>query len=260
MRLPGSYDVNKPYPVDMAGTGCAGGETTGSGGEYTVPSTKTAQQTQAILIGLSYVVSSSANPSCVAFTDDYVNSPEPAYINAVIDDVSAKYCVDKSKIFVNGYSSGAFETVTAGCSNADKIRGYGIQIGGGLRLHHAPCVGKPAAAMFVVGTLDTGNPIGPLSGTTGPNMIQNDSTGSAPARDEQLTRNGCQGNATGPWNATYPKCVKYTGCPDKYPVVWCVLEVNHGNGPMPMGADGGATVEKYRRQGMWDFYMSLPAP
>ena len=52
----------------------------------------------------------------------------------------------------------------------------------------------------------------------------------------------------------------YTGCPPKYPVVWCPLNVNHGNGPNPMGTDGGAVLEGYRLQGMWDFFNSRPAP
>jgi hypothetical protein len=61
------------------------------------------------------------------------------------------------------------------------------------------------------------------------------------------------------WNPAYPKCQIYTGCPAKYPVVWCPIDVNHGNGPNPMGPDG-ALVTTYRFQGLWDFYKSLPAP
>jgi poly(3-hydroxybutyrate) depolymerase len=171
-----------------------------------------------------------------------------------MDDIEAKYCVNTAKIFVNGYSSGAWEAVMTGCTNPDRVRAYGVQIGGGLRISHPPCMNKPAAAMFVVGTLDTGNPIGPLS------TPLHDSYGSAPARDFQLMRNGCVGTATATWNAKYPKCQLYTGCPAKYPVVWCPLEVNHGNGPNPMGADGGAILEGYRLQGLWDFFDSLPAP
>jgi hypothetical protein len=145
-------------------------------------------------------------------------------------------------------------------------------------------VQKPAAAFFVVGLLDDGNPIGPLA------TPKNDSIGSVAARDEMLKRNGCVAQdfqiidtcttragvspcAAGVqpgdtysnvphamWDAAFPKCHMYTGCPAKYPVVWCPLLVNHGNGPMPMGADGGTVVENYRRQGMWKFFMSLPPP
>jgi poly(3-hydroxybutyrate) depolymerase len=282
LRLPMNYDPTKAYPVDMAATGCAGNETTGSSGSYTLPSASGGQP-DSIQIGLSYVTSNAANPSCVAFTDDYVDSPEPEYISAVIDDVRAKYCVDNSKIFVNGYSSGAFEAVMSGCNDPDKVRAFGVQIGGGLRMNHPPCMNKPVAAMFVVGLLDTSNPIGPTA------TPQNDSIGSAAARDELLVRNGCvapgfqivdtcsqapnvpctTGVMNGDtfsnvphamWDPMFPKCQMYTGCPAQYPVVWCALLVDHGAGPNPMSADGGQTVESYRRDGMWKFFSSLPAP
>ena len=123
-----------------------------------------------------------------------------------------------------------------------------------------------AGIMFVVGLADTGNPIGPLT------TPQNDTLGSFQARDELLKRNGCVaqdfaltttdamkfGNAPHEmWDAAYPKCQKYSGCPAKYPVVWCPLDVNHGNGPNPMGGDA-ALVEPYRRVGMWKFFSTLP--
>jgi hypothetical protein len=288
VRLPSGYSPDKAYPVDLEGTGCAGGETTGSSGEYSLPAMT--GQTEAIQIGLSYVTSSAANPSCIAFTDDYVNTPEVQYINAVIDDVSAHYCADKNRFFINGYSSGAFESSMAGGANADKLRAIGLQIGGGMRMKHPPYSTHPIAAMFVVGLLDQGNPIGPLA------TPLNDTIGSVAARDEILVRNGCvpagtpivdtcahgamvAANETNPlpctagvadgdtygsaphtmWDAAYPKCQMYTGCPAKYPVVWCPLLVNHGNGPNPMGADG-TMVENYRRTGMWKFFSSLPEP
>jgi poly(3-hydroxybutyrate) depolymerase len=284
LRLPQNYDFSKAYPLTLEGTGCGGGETTGSSGEYSVPrgSSASAVQSEAIQIGLSYVDSSSATPSCPMFATDYVDSPEPAYLRAVINDVEQKYCVDPSRIFINGYETGALLANLASCTNPDEIRGIGIQIGGGLEMQRPPCMAKPVAAMFVVGLLDLGYPIGPLA------TPQNDTIGSVAARDELLHRNGCvapdfqivdtcsaganlpctTGVADGDtysnvphqiWNPTYPKCQMYTGCPAKYPVVWCPLSVNHGNGPNPMGTDG-ALVNTYRFQGLWDFYKSLPPP
>lgn len=264
LRLPQNYDVSKPYAIDIAGTGCGGNATVGASGDYILPPMST--QTDAIQVALSYVPSSTVN-TCATFADDFTNSPEPMYLNAIIDELEAKYCIDKNKVFVNGYSSGAWEAVMSGCTNQDKVRAYGVQIGGGLRISHPTCLDKPAAAFFVVGTADTGNPIGPLDAPL------HDSYGSAPARDEQLVRNGCvasdfafthddvYGNAPhAEWNPAYPKCQMYTGCPAEYPVVWCPLDVNHGDGPNPTGTDGGAILASYRLTAMWEFFMSLPAP
>jgi hypothetical protein len=288
VRLPMNYDLNKAYPVDMEGTGCAGGETTGSSGEYALPATL--HQAEAIQIGLSYVTSTKAEPSCVEFADDFPNSPEPAYLHAVIADIQSRYCVDTNRIFINGYETGAAESELAGCTNADEIRAFGVQIGGGLHLNRPSCKQRPVAAMFVVGLLDLGEPIGPLA------MPQNDTFGSVTERDELLHRNGCvapdfeivdtcphatmlanggfalpcapgvsDGDTYGNvphqiWDPAFPKCMTYTGCPAKYPVVWCPLLVNHGNGPNPMGPDGGMIIENYRRTGLWKFFSTLPDP
>ena len=250
LKLPQGYDGTTPFPVTIAGTACAGGETVGSSGEYSVPMGTVNAGSDAIRISQSYVVSDSVSP-CVGFADDFTNSPEPAYIHAVIAEVEANYCVDTSRVFINGFDAGAFQAVSAGCTNAAELRAYGVQIGGGLRLHHALCDNHPIAAMFVVGTQDTAEPIGPLP------MPENDSNGSAPARDELLARNGCAGSDTAPWNPSYPKCVTYSGCPAAYPVVWCPLDVPHI--AEATGSDA-ALVPMYRIQGLWDFYMSLPAP
>jgi len=244
VKLPDGYDSTTPYPVTIAGGPCAGNETSGANGEFVVPNKQGAGM-GAIKIAESYVVSDAVS-SCNGFADGFTTSPEPAYLHAVIAEVKARYCVDGSKVFINGFDSGAFQAITAGCTSSTELRAYGVQIGGGLRLHHPPCADHPIAAMFVVATQDTADPIGPLA------TPLNDSLGSAPARDDLLARNGCAGDATAPWNPTYPKCVTYTGCPPAYPVVWCPLDVDHGGGSDP------TQVALYRYQGLWDFYTSLP--
>jgi hypothetical protein len=126
VRLPTGYDPNTPVAVDMAADGCGGNETVGSSGDYTLPSVvgQVGGQTEAIQIGLSYVVSNSVNTCAGEDAYDFVNSPEPEYLNAVIDDVSTRYCVDKNKVFINGYQAGASESIMAGCTNQDKLRAY----------------------------------------------------------------------------------------------------------------------------------------
>jgi len=244
IRLPKNYDITKAYPVAIGGSGCGGSETVGSEGGYSVLGL-TAGETEGIQVSMSYVPSAAVN-SCAGFADDFTNSPEPPYIHAMIADLEAKYCVDKSKIFLSGYSSGAWQATLSGCTNNDELRGYGVQIGGGLRLKRPPCKPNPIAAMYVVGTMDTANPIGPLA------TPNDDSYGSAPSRDDILKRNGCTGTATAMWDPTYPLCVQYTGCPAKYPVVWCEVPFGHNPGPTAPGLD------LYRYTGMWKFYSTLP--
>lgn len=119
---------------------------------------------------------------------------------------------------------------------------------------------------MVEGLQDTSNPIGPIMP-----VDQNlDSTGSAPARDEILKRNGCvapdfvfdysdttkkQGNAPhAQWDPAYPTCVKYTGCPAAYPVVWCALSCGHQCDNETING----TKYDYKA-GIFKFFSSLPA-
>lgn len=246
MRLPTNYDPNKAYPITIGGSGCGGPETVGSEGGYS-PLGTGAGETEAIQVALSYVLSSAANSDCggAVFADGFVNTPEQQYLEAVVKDVQAKNCVDTKKVFLAGYSSGAFEAVTLGCANSDILRGYGVQIGGGLRIDHPACKG-PIAAMYVVGLQDNDNPIGPLA------QPKNNSLGTAPGRDELLTRNGCTGSEHKPWDAAYPDCEIYTGCPAQYPVVWCAIQSGH----LPDAKD--PAVGKYRYDGLWKFWSTLP--
>ena len=155
-------------------SGCGGTETVGSEGGYSPLGTAGPDAGRAD--HLSYVLSTAANSDCggAIFADDFVNTPEPAYLQAVIKDVAARFCIDEARVFLSGYSSGAFETITLGCASSDILRGIGIQIGGGLRIKHPPCKPNPVAAMFVVGLQDTENPIGPLA------TPLHDSLGTAP--------------------------------------------------------------------------------
>jgi hypothetical protein len=250
LKLPSLYDPNKSYPVTIAAPSCGANETIGAGGENAVP---VGTQSEAIEVSLSYVVSSSATPDCVGmFADDYPNSPEPAYIHAVIADVEAHFCADASRIFVNGSIEGSFLAMLAGCTNTDEIRAYGVQTGGGLRLKRPACKAHPVAAMYVVATGDNWYP---LQGFMPPQL---DHIGLVASRDDILQRNGCVGSDTTPWNAAYPKCVSFTGCPTKYPVVWCELDAHRASVNFT-GLDA-ITLENERQKGLWDFYNSLPLP
>jgi poly(3-hydroxybutyrate) depolymerase len=236
LKLPVNYDPKRAYPINIAGGGCGGDEFSGQNGGLTaLPN----GQSEAIQVGLSYVYSGGA-----CFEDNHVNSPDLPYFDAVLKDVQARYCTDKSKVFVSGFSSGAWEAFMLGCSRAGTVRAIGTAAGG-LRLTRPPCSGVPIAAMMVAGIRDEDNPIGPLT------EPKHDSYGSAPSRDEILLRNGCVGNENVPWDPAFPDCVKYTGCPAAFPVVWCAIDDGHSSGH----PNGGAN---YSGEGFWKFWMSLP--
>jgi poly(3-hydroxybutyrate) depolymerase len=239
VRLPANYDKTKSYAISMGGGGCGSGDgKSGNGGGLTALSKG---ETDAIQVGLSYVWKGGA-----CFADDYTNTPDPAYFDAVLADLEAHYCVDEGKVFMDGYSSGAFETYMLGCARAGVIRGIGTAAGG-MRIQRPACTDVPVAAMMLNGLQDMENPIGPLT------TPKNDSYGTAPARDDILKRNGCTGSDSTPWDPDYPGCMKYTNCPPEFPVVWCTYDDGHGTGN-PAGA-----AHSYSGEGFWKFWSSLPA-
>jgi hypothetical protein len=250
VRLPTGYDPSKPYAVTFGGGGCGGSAQNfagNPGGGLQIAGNGTLQ------IGLSYIETCFADGGPAI--GNRPDSPEEPYFRAIMKEIEANYCIDLAQVFVGGFSSGAWEAYTLGCAAADLVRGIGTDEGG-LRTMHPTCKG-PVAAVLVAGTADTENPIGPLDPNNAADKGAIDrlgSLGSAPGRDDILKRNGCVGTATAPYtDPKYGACVKYTGCPANYPVVWCALPgVGHNN--------SSYNGQNYSPGPMWDILGKLPPP
>lgn len=246
IELPSNYQPGTPYPVFMGGGGCGGGPPQNGNG-YGINETGTIQ------IGLGYLVRCFADGGSACSGDQKyeplcVNGPEVPYVRAILNWVESNFCVDLSKEFIGGGSSGGWEAMTLGCGDADQLRGF-VSVSGGKREHQWPCMG-PMAALMVVNDMDTANPIGQPDQ---PNVAFNtdlDSYGSAHERIDLLTRNACVGTATAMYDPAFPKCMKYTGCPADFPVIWCELPEGHDN-----TQDG--TINYLNA--MWPFLSALPS-
>jgi hypothetical protein len=219
IELPKNYDPTHPYPVFFGADGC-GPMPPLMGAGFSAPG-----EDAAIKVGLQQVSLASVG-NCFADggircapdiknVADCVNGPEIPYFLNVQSWVEANFCVDLGTEFAGGGSSGAWETLLAGCASANTLRGI-YTVAGGLREHRWPC-NDPIAAFMIVSDVDMNNPVGPLAQL----FTIEDTYGSAPARDELLKRNGCVGTEHVPYDPKYPFCEKYTGCPATYPVVWC---------------------------------------
>jgi poly(3-hydroxybutyrate) depolymerase len=219
IQLPAGYDPTLPYPLFFGASGC-GNAPPQAGAGTAIPGTAGAikvglQQVSLASVGNCFADGGIRCAPNIANVADCVNGPEIPYFLAVLDWVESNVCVDLGKEFSGGTSSGAWESILAGCAAADKLRGI-YTFAGGLREHRWPCNG-PIAAFLIASDIDQANPVGPL-----PKLFTiEDSYGMAPERDEMLARNGCVGKATAPFDPKFPSCVKYTGCPAEYPVVWC---------------------------------------
>jgi hypothetical protein len=217
-KLPTSYDGTTPTAAVFYGPGCGASGVEGAPLDASIKDSAM----RVFVIGTG---------GCF---DTKGPEPETGYFNAVLDEVQANYCTDKGKVFVSGYSSGAWLSMLLSCTAGDRIRAIGTAAGG-FRADHPPCKGNPAA-MFHAGTGDGANPITKLN-----DMGVNE--GSAAGRDRLIKDNGCT-METKEWDSKYPYCKEYIGC--KSPVIWCQQDVSHSNG------------EEVARTGWWKFWSSLP--
>ncbi len=229
--LPTNYDPSHAYPTVFVGPGCGGK------GNSTIP-IQTATGNDAIIIGLDY---NSAATGRDCFMTEAFPDPEVNYVEETAANVEAAFCVDKSRLFIEGFSSGSWISYLLGCVD-----------------------GGPAGGLFKA----TGNASGELQGVPanackGPvpwMAVHNNPDGNnnyPGARDHMIKINGCtMPPVTTPYDAgpmvKAPaggtiSCVQYMGCTQ--PTVFCTT-TGYGHND---GSNTGAST-----YGFWKFWMGLP--
>jgi hypothetical protein len=231
VKLPPDYDISKPLRVIYLGTGCNGDGRT----SYAFDKVDGGG---AILVGLNPLQAQTVGGMSIAgkpcFDDQVANTIEIPFFDALHKQVEANFCVDKSRQFWAGYSSGSWMSNIVGCAFADVVRAVAGTSGG---LPALPTCKGPIAQMFIHDMMDTGN----------------NYSGSVSARQRTLAIDMC-GPGTAPYDpgpgAMLPnamsQCLKYTGCPAAYPVIFCTTfgQGHSSQDPLAVG-------------GFWNFFKSF---
>ena len=212
VRVPAGYDPQRRYPVVYQQHGCSGATDRESNN---VP-------VHAQAAGNAIIVRGRAAGMC---WDTAAAGVDVAFWDAMVAEVEATWCIDTTKRYLTGYSSGAFMTHRLGCIRADKIRAIATIAGG--QAESGSCTGTVAAA--VIHDVNDGTV---------------NVSASVAARDSLLARNGC-GMTTTPTN--HSPCVEYGGCAAGKPVVWCQTS---GRNHDRQDAFAGPVF--------WDFFEGLP--
>jgi len=97
VRLPANYDPNRPYPTVFVGPGCGGK------GNNAIPIQK-ASGNDAIVVGIDY---SAAATGRDCFMTEAFPDPEVNYVEETAANVKAAFCVDESRLVIEGFSSGS---------------------------------------------------------------------------------------------------------------------------------------------------------
>jgi polyhydroxybutyrate depolymerase len=206
IRLPGSYDGKKAWPVIFAFHGAGGQDATTFDTKFGF---RAANGERAVLVfgealprpqgGRSWMVDTAANM---------------AYMDTLIAWLDTNVCFDRSKLFATGQSSGGYFSQTLGCQRGHVFRAVAPSSGGWRDFVN--CMGNPGVWMSH-GKTDTGT----LADV-------------AKAKQFWLERKMCSPDSPKPVEPS--PCVSYSGCKDGIPFVFC----EHGGGhPWPAYATNG---------------------
>jgi poly(3-hydroxybutyrate) depolymerase len=226
LSLPGDYDPAKPYPLGFAfhgfgrtGPQCQAGDCAGF---------QSVMENEAVLV---YMTSSAGKG-----WDDF--DAESAFFETVLDHVLASYCIDESRVFAAGTSSGAHFSNVLGCRFGDRLAA--IAPVAGYLPQKEGCVDR-VPALIIHGIDDPSFGAG------------------VEARDFWRTRNGCSADTTPSIDEVHagaeatPEshgCAVYQGCDVGLPVTWC----EHSEG----GYDGSTHGwPLFGGQQIWDFVSAL---
>ena len=216
--LPKDYDSSKPYRVTFLFMGC-GNRTAANTATYKLMS----KDPESIYVAID-MPPAGLPPAGKDCYDNTVgkSSVEWEAMGVIASTVQNQFCIDENRVFVSGYSSGAWVSNMFGCyfAGKDPNRQFGKEISvrgqasvtGGPVLPDVPCGGK-VAALWIHDTDDPENIIGGNLTTSLPRV---------------LAVNGCTDGAKGktaPWGTSVPTlmdvCKEYTDCPPAYPVIFC---------------------------------------
>jgi polyhydroxybutyrate depolymerase len=202
LRLPTAYDQNRPYRTIFSLHGC------GSHHDQLI-------NMQAAM-GFDAIIIAPEQLSGNCFDDQSSMSKDLPVFDALVAWAEESLCVDKSRIFSIGFSSGSWMTNILGCQRANVIRAKANVSGGltGAVDVAKDCKGN-VAGIFLHDKDDT----------------QNTLAMGMHARDALLQQNGCSTTTT-PYDDvpanTAGLCVQYDGCKAGDPVVWCQTSgINH---------------------------------
>jgi poly(3-hydroxybutyrate) depolymerase len=136
------------------------------------------------------------------------------FTRALIDELTSKLCIDRSRIFAEGFSMGGSMSYAVACAMGDVVRGVVAHSGGPM----SGCVqhNKPVAYFMTHGTQD---PV-----CTYPAY-------GVPQINDFARVNGCTAQAMPVPSGTGPACADFAGCMPGYPARACIFVGGHTPSP-----------------------------
>jgi poly(3-hydroxybutyrate) depolymerase len=210
LRRPDNYDANRAYRLILSYHPLGGtAQQIASGNYYGLLSLSAGSTIFAAPQGINNGWSDSGRTSTTGGQD--IN-----FTKALVDELTSKLCVDRSRIFAEGFSMGGSMSYAIACAMGDVVRGVVAHSGGPM----SGCVqhNKPVAYFMTHGTTD--------------NVCTYPAYG-VPQVNDFGRVNGCMSQSMPTPSGTAPSCVDFPGCMAGYPTRACIFVGGHT--PSPTG-------------------------
>jgi poly(3-hydroxybutyrate) depolymerase len=210
LRVPDSYDANHPYRLILSYHPLGGtAQMIASGNYYGLWSMSNGSTIFAAPQGIDNAWRDTGRTR-MAGGDDI------EFTRALIDELTSKLCIDRSRIFAEGFSMGGSMSYAVACAMGEVVRGVVAHSGGPM----SGCVehDTPVAYFMTHGTQD--------SVCTYPEY-------GVPQIDDFANVNGCMPADMPTPNGNAPACVDFSGCMPGYPARACIFIGGHT--PSPSG-------------------------
>jgi poly(3-hydroxybutyrate) depolymerase len=216
LDLPADYSENKPYPVLF---GFHGRDFTAA--EFRSPEYGNLLSAAG---GEAIVVHPNATS---AGAWELESQQDIEFFDAMLDALKRGLCLDESRVFATGHSSGGYFTNVLGCQRGDVLRAIAPVAGGGPS---GPNGGDPSCERPVSVWIGHAEDDGTVPFVNGQGSL-----------DYWLGSDGCDAESQ---PVAPDPCVAYQGCASGLQVRWCVYE-------------GGHDWPDFAAQGIWDFFKSF---
>lgn len=197
-------------------------------------------------------LSTSWNAGSCCGSSQQLGVDDVGFINAMLDQIEADYCVDTKRVFSSGFSNGAMLSHRLACESADRIAAIG-PVSGPIGV--PTCTpSRPVPVQHFHGTSDFVVPFN--GGGLGGFISAADSTAG------WVERNGCDPTPTVTFDMGDATCETYSTCTAGADVVLCTLTGGGHQWPGGESAGPGGTINMdiFASEALLDFFDAHPMP
>jgi poly(3-hydroxybutyrate) depolymerase len=227
LTIPSNYDMNKAYRLIVSYHPLGGTAAQITSGSYYNLLSQSAGST--IFVAPQGIGNGWSNSG----------GADVEFSRALITQLESQLCIDKSRIFCEGFSMGGSMSYAMACAAGDIIRGVVVHSGGTMSGCAKPH-DKPVAYFMTHGTKDS---VCTYPGFALPPLQDFAKVNGCTKPDPTLSQSAFEPLLPEP-TSTASACVEFEGCKAGYPTRACLFVGDHT--PTPDGANGWVPKESWK--------------